>query len=368
MKITGKRQKYDIPKNSFQSKVKLFRILIFIIFCMLMSGVFIILLCKMEDIVEGRGTVAGKREYYMKSRVRSTISNICFRSGDFVKKGQIMLTLDDRDYQEHCLKLRSAISELQSEIKAAEAALQAAKLDPLPKEYRHAEISLKEFSERIIRERESLSAYRNLQKSGAVPLVEINKKEIDFIHNQGELERIKRDVALIKNGLPQAIINQKEAELALLKTRLSNLQKELEFYLHHKSDYVFTAPEDGYVSNIPTKIGIYIEVGEDIITFAAQGEKRFLAQIHEKDIYKIQEGQKIRVKSSQYNYFEHGYFTGKIYAIDELPRIIGDTPYYTVRINLDEKANKPLRLGSTGGVEILTGRDFIFKIIFDNFR
>lgn len=368
MKITGKRQKYDIPKNSFQRKAKLFKVLFFIIFCLLMSGFGIILMCKMEDIVEGRGTVVGKREYYMKSRVKSTISNIYFRNGDFVRKGQIMLTLDDRDYQEHCLKLQNSIAELKAQINTAEAALAVTQLDPLPKEYRHSEISLKEFSNRITLEKESLAAYRNLQKSGAVPLVEINKKEIDFIHNQGELERSKRDVELIKNGLPQAVISQKKAELALLKTRLQNLNKELDFYLRHQKDYTFIAPEDGYISNIPTKIGIYIDSGDNIITFAAQGDKRFLAQIHEKDIYKIQEGQKIRVKSSQYNYFEHGYFTGTIYAIDELPREIGGTPYYTVRINLDDKPGKPLRLGSTGGVEILTGRDFIFKIIFDNFR
>ena len=368
MKISAKRQKYDIPKNSFHKKAKLFRVLILIIFLLIISGLSMILLCKMEDIIEGRGVVAGKREYYMKSRVRSTISGIFFKSGDFVRKGQLMLTLDDRDYQEHCLKLRSSISELEAEIKAAESALKASRLDPLPKEYRHAEISFKEYSNRIVREKESLDAYRNLQKSGAVPLVEINKEEIEFIHNQGELERIRRDVQLIKNGLPQAIISQKEAELSLLKTRLANFKKELDFYLQHSADYSFTAPEDGYVSNIPTKIGIYVDAGDDIITFAARGDKKFLAQIHEKDIYKIQEGQHIRVKSSQYNYFEHGYFTGKIYAIDELPRLIGNTPYYTVRINLDDKPDKPLRLGSTGGVEILTGRDFIFKIIFDNLR
>ena len=368
MKIAAKRQKYDIPRNSFQRKAKLFRVLILMICFLILLCIGMILLCKMEDIIEGRGVVAGKREYYMKSRVRSTISGIFFRSGDFVKKGQLMLTLDDRDYQENCLKLKNSISELEAEIKAAESALTASRLDPLPKEYRHAEISLKEYTKRIAREKESLTAFRNLQKSGAVPFVEINRREIEFIHNQGELERIQRDVQLIKNGLPQAIIGQKEAELALLKTRLENLRKELDFYLNHKVDYSFIAPEDGYISNIPTKIGIYIDAGDDIITFAAQGDKKFLAQIHEKDIYKIQEGQNIRVKSSQYNYFEHGYFTGKIYAIDELPRLVGNTPYYTVRIKLDDRPDKPLRLGSTGGVEILTGRDFIFKIIFDNLR
>ena len=103
MKISAKRQKYDIPKNSFHKKAKLFRVLILIIFLLIISGLSMILLCKMEDIIEGRGIVAGKREYLMKSRVRSTISGIFFKSGDFVRKGQLMLTLDDRDYQEHCL-------------------------------------------------------------------------------------------------------------------------------------------------------------------------------------------------------------------------------------------------------------------------
>ena len=226
MKITAKRQKYDIPKNSFQRKAKIFRVLILLICFLILACISMILLCKMEDIIEGRGIVAGKREYYMKSRVRSTISGIFFRSGDFVKKGQIMLTLDDRDYQENCLKLKNSISELEAEIKAAESALTASRLDPLPKEYRHAEISLKEYTQRIALEKESLTAFRNLQKSGAVPFVEINRREIEFIHNQGELERIQRDVRLIKNGLPQAIIGQKEAELALLSSEIDDFKKK----------------------------------------------------------------------------------------------------------------------------------------------
>ncbi|MBR2509397.1 MAG: HlyD family efflux transporter periplasmic adaptor subunit [Lentisphaeria bacterium] len=365
MKTGYKRDRSDVPKNSFQSKIKIFRILILVVIFLLLCAVGIVMMCKMEDIVEGRGTVAGRREYYMKSRVRSTIREIKFRSGDFVKKGQVMLTLDDRDYQEHCLKLRSSIVELEAEIRSADAALAALRIDPLPKEYRHSKITLDEFKKREVREKESLMAFRNLQKSGAVPLVEINKREIDFIHNQSELKRAERDVKLIENGLAQKIISKKEAELNLLKVRLENLKKEYDFYLKHKVDYTFVAPEDGYVSMIPTKIGIFVDVGEDIITFAAQGDKKFLALIHEKDIYKIQEKQKIRMKSSQYNYFEHGYFYGSIYAIDEIPRQIGDVSYYTVRIMLEDKPAKPLRLGSTGGVEILTGRDFIFKILFD---
>ncbi len=368
MKLQSKRNRDNIPKNSFHSKIKLFRILIYVIIFLLLSGAGIILMGKMEDVIDGRGIVAGKREYYMKSRVRSTISNIYFRSGDFVKKGQLMLTLDDRDYQEHCLKLQNSIAELEAEIKVAESALNALRLDPLPKEYRHSEISYTEFKERLTREKESLAAYRNLQKSGAVPLVEINKREIDFIHNQGELQRMQRDVELLRQGLAGAIIKENEDKLALLKIRLANLKKEADFYLKHKSDYAFVAPEDGIISNIPTKIGIYVDAGDDVVTFAADGEKKFIASIHEKDIYKIQEGQKVRVKSSQYNYFEHGYFYGKVYAIDELPREVGNIAYYTVRIMLEDKPSKPLRLGSTGGVEIMTGRDFIFKIIFDNFR
>ena len=368
MKINQKRTNYGVPKNSFHSKIKLFRTLIMIIITLMLFGIASVFFFKMEDIVEGRGIVAGRREYYMKSRVRSTINKINFRSGDYVRRGQVMLTLDDRDYQEHCLKLRNAIAELEAQINSAEAALAALKLDPLPKEYRHSEITYDELKKREVREKESLEAFRNLQKSGAVPLVEINKREIDYLHNLGEIQRMERDVRLIKSGLAKAIIAEKTTQLNLLKVRLDNLRRESEFYQQHQQDYVFVAPEDGYISSIPTKRGIYVDTGDDIIVFAASGDKKFVANIDEKDIYKIQEGQKIRVKSSQYNYLEHGYFEGEIYAIDELPRIVNGSNTYSVRIYLKDKPDKPLRLGSTGGVEIMTGKDFIFKILFDNMR
>lgn len=368
MKLSRKRYKSDIPHNSFRGKIKLFRTLSYIIALLIVCGIMVVFMCKMDDIVKGRGSVAGQREYWMKAKVRSSIASINFKPGDFVRKGQVLLTLDDRDYQEQCLKLRSSISELKSQLVSEEAALAALKLDPLPKEYRHAEITLEELIKREVRERESIMAFRNLQKSGAVPLVEINRREIDYLHTQGEIKRMTRDVKLIRDGLPDSILRQKKAQIELIKVRIANLEKALALYIEHKSDYSFVAPEDGYISNIPTKIGIYVEPGENIITFAAEGDKKFLASVDEKDIYKIQEGQKVRVKSSQYNYLEHGYFEGVIYAIDELPREVNGSNTYTVRINLKDVPGKPLRLGSTGGVEILTGRDFIFKILFDNVR
>jgi len=76
----------------------------------------------------------------------------------------------------------------------------------------------------------------------------------------------------------------------------------------------------------------------------------------------VRENQKVRIASSQYNYFEYGYFTGKVFAIDELPLAVGSRNCYAVRILLDE--NKlPLRLGSTGDAEIIVGRDYIFRVL-----
>ena len=84
--------------------------------------------------------------------------------------------------------------------------------------------------------------------------------------------------------------------------------------------------------------------------------------VNEKDIYKVREGNKVRMASSQYNYFEYGYFEGEVYAIDELPQQQGTHNCYTVRIRMDKKANT-LRLGSTGEAEIIVGRDYIFRVL-----
>ena len=131
---------------------------------------------------------------------------------------------------------------------------------------------------------------------------------------------------------------------------------------HRLREYRFLAPEDGVISYIPTKLGTYVEPGQSLIQFAAGRERKFIAYIDEVEIFKIEEGQPVRISSSQYSIYEYGYFSGEVMYISELPQERAGRMYYPVFIRVTNEP-QPLRLGSSGEARISTGRDRIIRTI-----
>ena len=349
-------------RNSFHRQLKVFRRLVLVLFGLILLGAGMLLLGKMEDTVEGRGAVYGLREYELKSSVTSRITAIHHRTGDVVKKGTVLLELDDRDLQEELQKLRNTIRELEAEIEVDTWKLAVLRHDPLPKEYRHTAIELEEYRERVLKSGHEVEVFRGLRDKGVVSPLEFEQKELEFVKNKAGLKKLEDDLVKLQSGLAQKIISEAETGLELLRRRLESRRSELVMLEKHVADYRFVAPEDGTVGMIPTKTGIYVEPGQELVVLAASGPKKFIAYIDEKYIYKVREKQRVRIASSQYNYFEYGYFYGKVYAIDELPQPVGTRNCYAVRILLEE-SRYPLRLGSTGEAEIITGRDYIFRVL-----
>ncbi|WP_176011964.1 HlyD family secretion protein [Victivallis sp. Marseille-Q1083] len=351
-----------MARSNFRTQLRTFRILIVVLLLLILSGFALVVFCTMEETVEGRGVVEGMREYELKSSVQSRIKRIHKKNGDPVKAGELLLELEDRDLQGEIEMLRNAISELEVEIVVKTWSLAVLKHDPLPPEYRYTTITLEECRERVEKSKFELETFRGLYEKGVISLMELQKKEMEHLKNTSELQKLETDYAKLQDGLAEKIIAQAENELELLKLRLKGRQSELKIKEAAENEYRFLAPEDGTISYIPTKLGSYVEPGETLISMAAAGPKKFIAFIDEQQIHKVRENQAVRISSSQYNYFDYGYFKGKVYLIEELPETRGDRTYYRVRILIEDEPY-PLRLGSTGEAEIITGRNRIIRFL-----
>ncbi|MFA7231921.1 MAG: HlyD family efflux transporter periplasmic adaptor subunit [Victivallaceae bacterium] len=349
-------------KHNFRSRLKIFRMLVLIIFLLITATTLILVFGYMEDSVQGRGVVGGLREYQLKSSVRSNISFIGKNEGEAVKKGDILLKLDDRDLQEKIEMMNNTICELNAEIDVKSAELEALRQDPLPKEYRNTKIALDECAVRYEKSLYEQKVFKQLYEKKVISMMEYQKKEIDHLKNAAELKTLKADYTKLQEGLARKIIARAENELQLMKRRLSSKKSELNLMQKHLSDYVFIAPEDGVISYIPNKPSGYVDIGETMVQLAASGQKKFTAYIDENQIYKVREGQNVRILSSQYNYFDYGYFDGKVYRIGELPETRAGRSYYPVKIIIT-KEPKPLRLGSSGEAYIIIGRERIITCI-----
>ena len=99
-----------------------------------------------------------------------------------------------------------------------------------------------------------------------------------------------------------------------------------------------------------------------MVKFSANQNKKVIALVDEKLIFKVEPHQKVRIYCQQYNYLDYGFFSGKVTDIYQLPVEKNGINYYPVRIVLDEE-QYPLRFGSGCEVKIVTGSDRIIWVM-----
>lgn len=347
-------------KYNFRKTLKIFRYMIGALFVFMLVITAILIFGYMENTVKGRGVFEGFREYQLKSAVLSRIKAVAKREGEIVKKGEILLRLDDRDLREKIALLKNKIEELKSEIDVAEAEFAIKQHDPLPKEYRHTRIAMQTAELRCKKSEIEKEMYERLYKRKVISLLKLQQAQLKHLTNVTILKTKHKDYMTLENGLAKKIVAKAASELALLKTRLTSKKSEFKLLFKHLDDYVFAAPDDGIVRYIPPKPGAYVVPGDTLVRMATMDKKKFTVYVDEKQIFRIQEGQIARIASSQYNYLEYGYFEAKVLHIGGMPEVRAGQNYYPVKLMLT-KEPQALRLGSTGEAYITTGKA---RIIF----
>lgn len=346
-------RKRDAVSN-FRRQMRIFRLIILLLLLIIIAAVGVLFILNINTTVQGRGVVLGLRHWRMASSVASRIIKINAREGDSVKAGTVLLELDDREFQRRCEALRHTITELEAQLTVKEWQYKLLELNPLPEEYRHTAIALSEARERVATAALEVETYRTLMEKGAVAELEFHRRELELVKEKTALEKLEADFATVSSGLAESILAAAQAEVEILKQQISGIQAELSALEKEAAEYVFTAPEDGVICDIPTRTGTYVEPGDIIIELAADGPKKFMAEIAEGDIHKISEGQSVRIESSQYDHYKHGYFYGEVMYVGVLPEDRNGKSFYQVFIRITDEP-KPLRIGSTGNAKISVG-------------
>ncbi|MBE6388563.1 MAG: HlyD family efflux transporter periplasmic adaptor subunit [Lentisphaerae bacterium] len=357
-----KKRKNELLANpsSVRNRFRMFRIIIYTIFLLLFVIFLVMCLGSMEDVVEGNGTVVGIREYDLKTLVSSKISHVYHQTGSEVKRGELLIEFDSRDQKDKIALLEHDLEEMMQELAVKEQSLKILRKDPLPEHFRHTKLQLEEARERYARHKHELEVYSDLFKRKAITRREYLEVELAHLGSQMTLRRYEDDWQKIQSGIVQDILKQAEEEYSLLKKRIESKRKEIKVAIAQLDDYKLYAPDAGVITDTPPRPGGFYERGEVVVKFSANQNKKVIALIDEKLIFKVAPEQSVRIYCQQYNYLDYGYFTGKVTDIYQLPVEKNGVNYYPVRIVLDEE-QYPLRFGSGCEVTIVTGSD---RIIF----
>lgn len=348
--------------SSVRNRFKVFRRIVFAILFLCFSIVLMMCFGSMNDTVEGNGTVVGIREYDLKTLVSAKTVKIHHHEGEEVKRGDLLVEFDSRDQRDKIAMLKHELEELLHEQEVKEQSLKILRKDPLPDYFRHTKLQLEEARERFARNEHELKVYRDLFQRKAITRREYLRVELDHLNSNMTLKRLQEDWKKLQSGMAKDIVIKAEKELELLKKRISGKRKEIELATKQLEDFKIVAPDVGVLTDIPPRPGGFYERGEVVVKFSANQNKKVIALIDEKQIFKVTPGQTVRIYCQQYNYLDYGYFTGRVTDIYQLPVKQGNANYYPVRIVLDNE-QYPLRFGAGCEVTIITGRDRIIFVV-----
>ncbi|MGB7441532.1 MAG: efflux RND transporter periplasmic adaptor subunit [Coleofasciculaceae cyanobacterium] len=243
----------------------------------------------------------------------------------------------------------------------AEAALQQAQADLqlAQKNYqRYSEIATAEIAQaqsQLKFAQEKYDRDSELAKQGAIPRRNALESETELSEAKAQLTnaKSKREVIAAENQRQkaQADVRAAESRLKLSETQYRTRLQQLGIQANERGLLTVRAPISGKVAERPANIGqSFQDAGGTLMTIIDDSNVFATANIYEKDLPKIRQGQQVRVKIAG---IPNRTFTGKITVIGSV--VQGERRVIPVQAKLDNPKGE-LKPGMFANLEVLTNQ------------
>lgn len=229
-----------------------------------------------RSVVSTNGKVEPLQNFEAHAPIATTVKRILVKEGDQVRKGQLLLELDDSD-------IRSQAARAQAQMKSAQANLAATKNSGTQEEVITLSTQLiKARAARDVAQR-NLDAYRRLQQQGAASPGEVQRAEQTLQSAQADLnllEQKQRD-------------RYSPPEVARTESQVAEAQAAYDSAIDALSKSSVGAPFDGTVYSLPVKQGAFVQTGDLLLQEADLSKVLVRAFVDEPDIGRLQIGQRV---------------------------------------------------------------------------
>jgi HlyD family secretion protein len=231
-----------------------------------------------RSVVSTNGKIEPVQNFEAHSPISTTVKRLLVKEGDHVRKGQLLLELDDDD-------IRTQAARAQAQVKTAQADESALQSGGTQEEVLTVNSQLiKARSERDLAQR-NLDALRRLQHEGAASSGEVRQGE-------DTLQRAQADVTLLEQKQKDRYSKPEAARIAAEAAEAQAAYDAAEDALRKSS---VRAPFDGTVYSLPVKEGAFVQAGDLLLQQADLSRVLVRAFVDEPDVGHLQPGQKIEI-------------------------------------------------------------------------
>lgn len=237
-------------------------------------------------------------------RVAGYVSEVRVQDNQWVKKGDTLLLLDNRDYAIRLEQAEAALATAQSNLGAAEANTKAsqagiatsrASINTIDAQIEAAKVNL-------WRATEDFKRYENLVKDHSITQQQFEQavaakrnaeQQVAILEGQKNQAARQTDAVAEQSnatagqiGVASSTIRQREADVNAAKLNLSYT--------------VVVAQQDGLVSKINVQPGQFVQAGQALFSVVHSNTVWVIANFKETQINKMTEGQKVIVKADAF--------------------------------------------------------------------
>lgn len=210
--------------------------------------------------------------------IPTTVKLVLVKEGDHVRKGQLLVQLDDAD-------LVSKAAQAQAQMKAAAASEAELKTGGTQEEVLTLDAQLRNDRNAVDLAQQKLDALRKLEQQGDASPGEVATAEANLKAAQSDLtlaEQKKKD----RYSPPE--IGKVQAQAAEARAAYEAAEDDL-------AKCNIRAPFDGVVYSLPVKQGVFVEAGALLLQEADLSKVLLRAYVDEPDIGRLQPGQKVEI-------------------------------------------------------------------------
>lgn len=311
------------------------------------------------------------------------IARILIREGEHVKKGQLLVQLDDTKISAAVGEARGKVASLMSSMARINAELFDRPLSFPPEVNAFPDFKANQ-TELYSKRRQALQD----QLSSLRGMLSLMQQELQMnmpLLEQGDVSRA--DVLRLQRGvndIESQLVNVRNKYIQDLQAEYTKTEEDLvtaREVLAQRGDALedtrIVAPVDGIVKNVRlTTLGGVLRPSDEVVTIVPTGDKLILeTKMPPSDIAYVRVGQPASVKFDAYDSSIYGSASGRVTYVspdtiaEQRPQ--GEVLYYRVHITADPSRLKPhlqgekieIQPGMTATAEIQTGRNTVWHYL-----
>ena len=231
-----------------------------------------------RSLVSTNGKVEPLRNFEAHAPIATTVKRLLVKEGDRVKKGQLLVQLDDAD-------IRAKAASAQAQIRSAQADQSALKTGGTQEEVITLNSQLIKARSAHQTAQRNVEALRRLQQQGAASAGEVRQAE-------DTLQRAEADLSLLEQKQKDRYSPPEVARIEAQSTEAEAAYASAENSLHKST---VLAPFEGVVYSVAVKEGAFVQGGELLLQEANLSNVLVRAFVDEPDVGRLQVGQKVEI-------------------------------------------------------------------------